>query len=272
MVKFACAGWGFRQRDAASYFAAARDLGLEFVEINLSQDATSHLPVERWESGAEALLAAASRAGVRIVAVAGGGDFSRAEAAERRAEVELAKRQIEVAGRLGAELLRLFAGWAPESAIREQTYGWVRECLGELAEHAASLGVLLAVENHGGLSGTAARCLRLLEGLPAGVGLNYDPANFRHSGEDPLAALRVLADRIVYSHWKDVRLGPDGQWQYCAVGEGLIAWQPILEELIASGYAGYWAIEYEETADPERGTRHSLGYLKRCLERLPVSR
>ena len=45
----------------------------------------------------------------------------------------------------------------------------------------------------------------------------------------------------------------------------MIDWAPIVEELIISGYDGYWAIEYEETSDIVRGTRDSAEYLRELL-------
>jgi sugar phosphate isomerase/epimerase len=35
--------------------------------------------------------------------------------------------------------------------------------------------------------------------------------------------------------------------------------------LLASGYDGYWAIEYEETEDILRGTRDSAEYIRETL-------
>jgi len=49
------------------------------------------------------------------------------------------------------------------------------------------------------------------------------------------------------------------------VGEGVIDWAPIVEALTASDFDGYWAIEYENPPDAERGTKDSLDYLKSLL-------
>ena len=80
-------------------------------------------------------------------------------------------------------------------------------------------------------------------------------------------AISPDSEYVVYSHWKDVRLAA-GLWEYCAMGAGVIAWEPIVARLAAS-YDGYWAIEYEEPSDVERGTRASLDYLRRCAQRCP---
>ena len=263
MAKLACAAWGFREYTPPEYFAAVKKLGLDFVELNLDEGETHHLSPSDSEDDLQLAARQAADVGVQIVALAGGNDFTVSDAAARRQQIDSVKRQIDVCAILGAEVLRIFAGWVSVKQVRDETFANVRTCLEELAPYAAANDVVVAIENHGGITSTSAKCIRLLDGLPPAVGLNYDPANFAHCDEDPLAALMVTADHIVYTHWKDVRL-VDDEWEYCAVGEGVINWQPIVAKL-AAYYDGYWAIEYEETADAERGTKVSLDYLKDCM-------
>jgi sugar phosphate isomerase/epimerase len=174
---------------------------------------------------------------------------------------------------LGAKVLRVFAGWVSASAYTDATFERISDALMQVGEYAADRAVSVAMENHGGITATGAQCYRLLIAPACGLanryntlplGLNYDPANFRHAGEDPLSALLVTADLVNYSHWKDVRYEGDTP-EYCAVGEGVIDWAPIVEELLASGDDGYWAIEYEEPEDVVRGTRDSAEYLREVV-------
>ena len=265
MAKFACAGWGFRDYKPALYFAAAARLELENVEIGLDCFRPWHLSPSAGDAEINALRRQAADEGVRIVAVAGEADFTSPDKEARAQRLESVKKQMQLTVQMGARVLRIFAGFVSEMEVRDETFQWVRDALEEVADYAEHLGVIVAVENHGGVTKTGAQCRWLLHGLPEIVGLNYDPANFRHSGEDPLAALLVVENRVVYTHWKDLK--PSGeQWQHCAVGEGIIAWQPIVQEVLDSGFEGYLAIEYEDTADVERGTRVSLENLKRFLE------
>ena len=110
--------------------------------------------------------------------------------------------------------------------------------------------------------------LQLLKrGVPTVVALNmWDEAveHGVHIDVDALSGLLVTCDLINYSHWKDV-LYEDGEPEYCAVGDGVIDWQPVVDHLIASGFDGYWAIEYEAIEDIERGTRDSLACLQGLL-------
>ncbi len=260
MPKFACAAWGFREYTPAQYFAAAKKLGLDFVEINLDEGETQHLSPSDSDAELQKAVRQATDEGIKIVSVAGGNDFTSPDASARAKQVNAVKRQLDVCAVLGAEILRIFAGWAGDKEVRDETFGWVTDCLLELAPHAEQLGVTVGLENHGGTTKTGAECMRLVQGVPEIVGLNYDPANFRHTDEDPLSALLVSRERIVYTHWKDVKL-VKGEWEYCAMGEGIIAWQPIVNELLGF-YDGYWAIEYEDPSDVERGTKACLDCLQ----------
>ncbi len=269
-VKFACAAWGFREMSLPEYFEAAQGLGLDFVEVNVSPNTPKHLTYDATDAEIEVMVRRAADAGVTVVALAGGNDFAADDVA---VEVAKVKRQIDMTAAVGAEVLRTFAGWVGASQFTDATFHRIAAALEQAGEYAASQGVAVAMENHGGITATGAQCRRLLaeaaNGMPVTtmakpLGLNYDPANFRHAGEDALAALTVTAPLINYSHWKDVRYEGD-EPEYCAVGEGVIDWAPIVEGVLRSGFDGYWAIEYEEPSDIIRGTRDSLACLRGLL-------
>lgn len=284
-VKLACAAWGFRQMQLPEYFDAVKEMGIDYVEVNLGPNSPGHLAFDASDADLDRALKAAEDSGVKIVALAGGNNFA---ADDLDAEIAKVKSQIDMCEALGAEVLRIFAGWVSAAQYTDATFDRVSEALQAVGEHAGAHDVMVAMENHGGITATGAQCNRLLtDALAAGgtlldftfnpavsammgqppVGLNYDPANFRHAGEDPLSALMVTAELINYSHWKDVRYEGDKP-EYCAVGEGVIDWGPVMAVLIASGYDGYWAIEYEETSDILRGTRDSAEYIREALEAL----
>ena len=278
-IKLATAAWGFREMQLPEYFAAAKEMEIDCVEVNLGPNSPGHLQFDASEADLDRTLQAAADAGVRIVALAGGNNFA---ADDLDAEIAKVAAQIDMCEALGAEVLRVFAGWVSAAEYTDATFERISDALQQVGEYAADRGVSVAMENHGGVTATGAQCNRLLtDALEAGgsllgftfnpavsvvmgpppVGLNYDPANFRHAGEDPLSALMVTAELVNYSHWKDVRYDGDRP-EYCAMGEGVIDWAPIVERLLASGYDGYWAIEYEEAEDVIRGTRESAEYLR----------
>jgi len=264
-MKVACAAWGFREMGLREFFRAARGLGIEFVEVNCSGSVPKHLMPSSSVEEARGASELARSEGVRVVAIAAGNDFTLAEEERWRGEVERVKRVVDLAEAAGAEVVRVFAGWAKEPG--EEVMRRAARGIREVAEYAAPKGILVAVEINGGITATGELCAKLLEmaGDLPNLGLNYDPANFAHVGEDPLRALEAVGERVVYCHLKDVRPGPEGRPEYCALGEGEIDWAPIFDRL-KGFYRGYLAIEYERAEDVVEGTRRSLENLRKFLE------
>jgi sugar phosphate isomerase/epimerase len=98
-------------------------------------------------------------------------DFAVADRAVRAAGVQLAKDWIEVAARLGASVIRLFAGpqspvkdWrdAAAGAPRTDVEAWMADDLRVCAEHGQRFGVAVGVQNHGDFLSTGPEFLSLL--------------------------------------------------------------------------------------------------------------
>ena len=98
-------------------------------------------------------------------------DFAVADRAVRAAGVQLTKDWIEAAARLGATVIRVFAGpqspikdWrvAAASGKRDDVEKWMADDLRACAEYGEKFGVLVGVQNHGDFLNTGAEHLSLL--------------------------------------------------------------------------------------------------------------
>ncbi|MGH2371748.1 MAG: sugar phosphate isomerase/epimerase family protein, partial [Chloroflexota bacterium] len=125
----------------------------------------------------------ALQAGVQIVAVSAHHNFVKPDREERRQQVAVVHRWIDVAASLGAPVVRVFGGrWqtAPSFAAymanrgqepalpgytQDDAFGWIVEGFTAALERAESAGVVLALENHWGFTGTAAGTLRIIRSL-----------------------------------------------------------------------------------------------------------
>lgn len=99
-------------------------------------------------------------------------DFATADPAVRAEGVRLTKDWIVIAARLGAPVVRVFAGptgqvrnWreAAGDAKREDVEKWMADDLRACAEYGEKLGVLVAVQNHGDFLSTGSEHLSLLK-------------------------------------------------------------------------------------------------------------
>jgi sugar phosphate isomerase/epimerase len=98
-------------------------------------------------------------------------DFATKDKGVRADGVRLTKAWVEAAARLGAPVIRVFAGphnnmdWRDVSGqtSREEVERWMADDLRECAEHGKKFGVIVAVQNHGDFLNSAAEHLSLLK-------------------------------------------------------------------------------------------------------------
>jgi sugar phosphate isomerase/epimerase len=132
-------------------------------------------------------------------------DFATADKTVRGEGVELTKVWIEVAARLGAPVIRVFAGptatkdtWqkAAGQAKREDVEGWMAEALRACAEHGEKFGVIVAVQNHGDFISTGPEHLSLLQRVNhEWCGPLVDTG--KYFSEDPYADIAMMAPHAV---------------------------------------------------------------------------
>src|SRR5688500_7614970 len=121
-------------------------------------------------------------------------DFTLADPAKRAAEVGLVKRWVDVAAKLGAPMVRVFAGrGVPEGHTVAEVTGWgvahIRECVAYGAER----GVAIVLQHHDDLLKTAAETLAVLARIDSDwFGLNVDVGSLRTT-DDPYAEIALLA-------------------------------------------------------------------------------
>jgi inosose dehydratase len=98
------------------------------------------------------------------------------------------------------------------------------------------------------------------------IGFCHDVGHTVRYGEDPIAATRQCADRILDVHMKDVtQAAPAGHATPC--GRGVIDIPALISTLIEIEYQGFLAFEYEEQPnDPLPGLAESVGYVRGVLD------
>ena len=126
--------------------------------------------------------------------------------------------------------------------VNAQLLAPFRRTFSRLHAEAERQGVRLILENHPqGLLADAAAMAAFLdgEGYPD-VGVIYDVANAFAIGEDPVAGLATLADRVHIVHLSDA---PKGQWRHDPIGSGDIDFAAIATALCQSGFRRHIVLE-----------------------------
>lgn len=108
-------------------------------------------------------------------------DFTIADKARRVKEVELVKRWIEVAAKIDAPVIRIFAGVQKNEGIsREKVLQWMLEDIRECVEYGKRHGVIIGLQNHNDFIQTAAQVIKIIQIVNSEwLGLILDTGSYR---------------------------------------------------------------------------------------------
>lgn len=261
-IRWTTSPWGFRQTPLDVQCRWLKKMGIGYICGQCFAEATGLFDPEISDTEIARARELVEGYGLRYASFNGDGDFM----VEKHVDKEIAAccRRIDVAAQFRPEVIIVFAGW--QARDDGAVYDQVSAALRQVAEHAATYKLTVALENHGGLTRTPEQINRLLDKVRLdNIGVNYDPANFRMYGQDPLEALDALRHRIVFTHLKSLRT-VGGKRSYCRVSEGEIDYLPILKRLQQS-YTGFYGLEYEDTSDVIAGSEDDFKTLNELLAR-----
>ncbi len=103
-------------------------------------------------------------------------DFTVADVSMRLADIELVRKWAVLSSKIGAPLMRLFAGKnTPGEHSREEITNWMIEDLKVCAEIGESTGVMMALQNHNDFLKTADQVIHVLDSVDSKwLGLHLD--------------------------------------------------------------------------------------------------
>ncbi len=136
--------------------------------------------------------------GVTISGTAVRNEFCRPAGSERQESVNHVKRWIDHATAFYAPHIRIFAGDLPEGVDKQTGIQWVADAILQTLEHAAERGVVLGLENHGGITARAEDHLAIVEkvGDHPWFGVNLDTGNYRTNAYEELAMAAPYAVNV----------------------------------------------------------------------------
>ena len=95
------------------------------------------------------------------------------------------------------------------------------------------------------------------------VQVGLDLYHVNKAGHDPVAWVHAAKARMEWAHFKDGMAGPDGVERLMPIGQGSIAWQPIIEACTAAGVKWGFAEQERWQKDPIECLAESYEYLTR---------
>jgi sugar phosphate isomerase/epimerase len=185
--------------------------------------------LERFKSYADSLGVVITGTGIR-------NNFASPDPAVRAEGVQLAKDWIVAASKIGAPVVRLFAGEVPKGYENKWTEvaGWMIDCYKECAAFGEKYGVKIGIQNHGGMLQTAEQCMYVLKRVNSKwAGLIVDTGHF--NSEDPYKDIAVLVPYAV--NWQ-IKESPHG-----LEGKEKTDYLKLIRIIKEGGYTGYLPVE-----------------------------
>jgi len=185
-------------------------------------------------------------------------DFTLADPEKRKLEVQLVKDWIIVAAKLGAPVIRVFAGkGVPEGFTRKQVVEWMAKDLQECADFGAQHGVMVGIQNHNDFLKTAADVEEIMEQVKSDwFGLILDIGSFRTTG-NPYKEIEQVVPYAINWQIKETVFINNAETKTDLKKIALI--------LKNAGYRGYIPIETLGAGDPTAKVTRFYGEIKEAV-------
>lgn len=252
MIKIGCAAYSYREylKDGRmkyeDFIEESYRIGLDGVELTLYWLPSKEKPYLKMLKRLSALR------GLPISCVGISTNFCNPNLSEREKSIEAVREGLEIARELGAPCLRVFGGYVPEGVHADKAMNWVVESMRLCVNYAEENGVIIAMENHGGITSRASDVIKIVERVDSQwFRVNLDLGNYKEPLYEEISRTIPYA---VHVHAK-VSAHLDGDKRE------VIDYERVREILLSKGYNGFLSIEYEEEEDPKIGVPRFAKYL-----------
>jgi sugar phosphate isomerase/epimerase len=185
----------------------------------------------------------AFRLGLDISGTGVRNDFTDPDKQKRAEHVQLVKNWIDVAAKLGAPVVRIFAGIQnPVGYTRDQITAWMLNDIQECISYSKQKGILIGIQNHADFIQTAAQAIDIVEKINSEwFGLILDTGSYRL--HDPYEEVSKTAKYAVNWQLKE-NIFINGDEKPADI-------QRLVDIIKTSGYRGYIPIETLGPGDPK---------------------
>ena len=184
-------------------------------------------------------------------------DFTIADEAKREQEVTLVKNWIEVAAKIGAPVIRIFAGNQKNEGISKETVTeWMLKDLRTCVDYGKQHGVIIGLQNHNDFIQTAEQIIKIIEAVNSEwLGIILDTGSYRVN--DPYEEISKSIRYTVNWQIKE-NVFINGAEQETDMDK-------LMGIIKSSGYKGYLPIETLGPGDPKTKIISLFSKLKKAM-------
>lgn len=187
-------------------------------------------------------------------------DFTDPDPAKRKASVELVKKWIIAAEKLGAPVIRVFSGTADVKNLpREKVVDYMVQCLKECVEFGKAHGVIVGIQNHNDFIKTADQAIEVIKKVNSDwFGLILDVGSYR-TGD----SYAEIGQSIPYAiNWQlKENLYVKGVEQKTDLNR-------IMKLIQEKGYRGYIPLETLGEGDPKVKVPLFFGEIRNAMSKI----
>jgi sugar phosphate isomerase/epimerase len=260
-IKLSIAGYSYRKyldlkikpkppMNLEDFVEIAADLNLEAVEP------TAYYFADTSPEYLAKLKGKCTRLGLDVSGTAIGNNFCVTDAEKMKMQMKYVRDWIEHTSRLGGKTVRIFAGNVEKGDTEEKARERVVAAIQESCDYAAKYGIILALENHGGIVTTIDQMLTIVKAVKHDwFGVNWDTGNFQSA--DPYDDLTKLAPYAVVVQIKG-EIHRSGKKEDADL-------KRLLDILRGVNYRGYVALEYEGEEEPKTAIPKLIATLQKLV-------
>lgn len=270
--------WHFRNPKTTieTVIEKAASLGVEGVDIlHRQMDIPEKEPLTREHiAHLQKLKRHAFRNGVSLVCLSIHQNFVDPDPSALQKQIDHTIKCIDIAHELGVPCIRLNSGrWNTIKSFEDlmkargiepvlpghtedEGFKWCVDAIEKCLPKAEEKGVMLALENHWGLSRTPEGQLRILNSITSPwLGALMDTGNFL---EDPYDKLQAIAPRTIFVQAKSY----DGGGEFYTLD---LNYKRIARILAQANYTGYVSLEFEGKENPDVAVPRNIKMLRKAF-------
>src|SRR5436853_7197693 len=246
-----CPAWTWKQ---ILDFAQAHDYAaIELRGIQKNMDLTLTPELSRDGGRIEESKRELRERGLKVSDLGASAQLHEQDPAKRAAQLDEARRFIDLAETLRAPYVRVFGNNYVKGVPRDMMLAHIARGLRELGDYARPKGVTVLIESHGDFTDSPSLLALLEQAASPSVALLWDAHHTFVSGkEQPEDTVRQLGRYIRHTHLKDsVPAATAGGRRYVLTGTGEVPVRRQIEALVKIGYRGFYSFEWEKRWHPD---------------------